>query len=301
MRYWITGDSVERVIDKPVRVLHRLPGTKCVALLLEQHPVIALLDWFTGQHADIFRLPPGAAVSATVLAEDRQRMLLVLQFVGRRWDLFDLYLLNVANRTTRLLRTNITCPLKASSQFAPRLPVTFLDEQTVAFVEAATTRGPNGSVLESQYDTVIVKLSTNRVLQRQVHPTSGLASSPPDPYLPPETLARLGLRRPPTAPVWPSSPGGESASEASGDTSWQQFLEYRSGRLYAADGTSFAPEQIDMFRISPAGSVLAARIKKNAQNPQNKLLAISQRDKRCYSFPLKPVAQMYWLGDKADR
>ena len=301
MRYWITGDSVEPIIDRPVRVLHRLAGTECVVLITRPQPVIAMLDWFTGQYADVFRLPPGGAVSASILGKDGRNLLLVLQFVGRSWDLFDLYLLNVPNRSARLLRTNISCPLDPHSLFAPRLPVVFLDEQTIAFVEAGTTRRGDGSVADVRYNTVIVKLATNRVLQRQEHPAAGLAKAPPAPYLPSETLARLGLGEPPPAPIWPSSPGDHSSADGSASMSWQQFLSYKDGRLRAGDDTSFAPEQVDMFRVSPTGTVLAARLKRDTDQQPNELLVISAHPGRIYSFPVKLISRLYWLDADAKR
>jgi hypothetical protein len=298
IRYWVTADRIEPVLDQPVRVLHRLDGTKCIVLALEPQPVVVLLNWFTSQPLDLFRLPAGAAISASLVSEDYQRLLLVLQFAGRSWNLFDLYLLSIPNRTARLLRANIHCPPAANSQFAPRLPVTFIDDQTVAFVEAhVTRRNADGTPTDGQYYTTIMKLATGRVLQRLAHPAAGLAAAPPEPHLPNETLTRMHLPEPPPTPVWPSEPGHEpTARQASENGAWKRFFTYQESQLRLEDGTAFLPGQIDMFRLAPTGSILAARVQEPQSAQLSELLIVLRDPIRSLRFPMKQITEIYWLA-----
>ena len=304
MRYWITGSLIEPIMDRPLRVLHRLRGTQCVALVTRPRPVLVMLDSFTNQHAEIFRLPPGAAISASVLTEDGEALLLVLQFAGRPWDLFDLYWVHVPNRSATLVRANVPCPLDPRSRLAPRLPLAAIDPERIALVEAEVTRrDAEGVPLDGQYYTVIMKLPTRRVLQRVRHPTEGLSEVPPEPYLPAETLTRLGLPAPLRASVWPSEPNDDpilSARDTS--TTWRRFLDYRDGRLWLDDQTGFAPDQIDMFQLSPGGGVLAARVRSSDSAAAEELLVVYRvkNDKTGVRFPLGSISQLHWLPSPED-
>jgi hypothetical protein len=263
-----------------------------------------MLDWFTGQHAEVFRLPPGAAISASVLSEDRQGLLLALQFAGRPWDLFDLYWIHVPNRSATLIRANVPCPLDPRSRVAPRLPVAAIDPQHIVLVEAEVTRrDADGVSLDGQYYTVIMKLPTRRVLQRVRHTAVGLSEVPPEPYLPAEMRARLGLPVPLRASVWPSEPNDDPILSAR-DTiaTWRRFLNYRDGRLWLDDQTSFAPDQIDMFQPSPGGGALAARVRPSGNGAAEELLVVYRvkNDKTSVRFPLESISQLHWLPSPED-
>jgi len=301
MRYWITGDLVEEIFDRPLCMLHRLAGTQCVALVTRPRPKLVMLDWFTSQYAEVFRLPPGAAVSASVLSEDRQSVLLALQFAGRPWDLFDLYWIHVANRSATLVRANVPCPLDRRSRVAPRLPLAAIDKERIALVEAEVAhRDPEGVPLDGQYYTLIMKLPTRRVLQRMRHPTEGLSEAPPEPYLPAETLARLGLPVPLRASVWPSGPNDDPILSARDETAtWRRFFDYRDGRLWLDDRTSFAPDQVDMFHVSPGGGALAARVRSSGGE---ELLVVQRvkKGKASFRFPLGSISQLHWLPSPED-
>ncbi|HUW81371.1 MAG TPA: hypothetical protein VMZ31_01090 [Phycisphaerae bacterium] len=301
MRYWITGNLVEEILDRPLCMLHRLDGTRCVALVTRPRPVLVMLDWFTGQHAEVFRLPPGAAISASVLSEDRQALLLALQFAGRPWDLFDLYWIHVPNRSATLIRANVPCPLDRRSRLAPRLPLAAIDTDRIVLVEAEVTRrDAEGVPLDGQYYTVIMKLPTRRVLQRVRHPTEGLSEAPPEPYLPTETLARLGLPAPLRASVWPSGPNDDPILSACDEAAtWRQFLDYRDGQLWLDDRTSFAPDEIDMFEPSPGGRALAARVRSSGGE---ELLVVHRvkNGKASFRFPLDSISQLHWLPSPED-
>ena len=301
MRYWIAGDLVEEVFDRPLCMLHRLDGTQCVALVTRSRPMLVMLDWFTSQHAEVFRLPPGAAISASVLSEDRQAVLLALQFAGRSWDLFDLYWVHVANRTATLIRANVPCPLDRRSRVAPRLPLAAIDKEHIALVEAEVTqRDAQGVPLDGQYYTVIMKLPTRRVLQRVRHPSEGLSEAPPEPYLPTETLARLGLPAPLRASVWPSGPNDDPILSARDETAtWRRFFDHRDGRLRLDDRTSFAPDQVDMFHVSPGGGALAARVRSSGGE---ELLVVHRvkKGEASFRFPLGSISRIDWLPPVED-
>ncbi len=296
MRYWITGDLVEEIFDRPLCMLHRLDGTQCVALVTRPRPMLVMLDWFTSQYVELFRLPPGAAVSASVLTEDRQAVWLVLQFAGRPWDLFDLYWVHVANRSATLIRANVPCPVDRRSRVAPRLPLAAIDKEHIALVEAEVTqRDAQGVPLDGQYYTVIMKLPTRRVLQRVRHPAEGLSEAPPEPYLPTETLTRLGLPAPLRASVWPSGPNDDPILSALDETvAWRRFFDYRHGRLWLDDRTSFAPDQVDTFHVSPGGGALAARV---LSSVGEELLVVHRvkKGKASFRFPLGSISRIGWL------
>jgi hypothetical protein len=301
MRYWITGDLAEEIFDRPLCMLHRLDGTQCVALVTRPRPILIMLDWFTSQHVEIFRLPPGAAVSASVLTEDRQAVWLVLQFAGRPWDLFDLYWVHVANRSATLIRANVPCPLDRRSRVAPRLPLAAIDKEHIALVEAEVTqRDAQGVPLDGQYYTVIMKLPTRRVLQRVRHLDAGLSEAPPEPHLPTETLTRLGLPAPLRASVWPSAPNDDPILSARDETATRRrFLDSRDGRLWLDDQTSFAPDQIDMFHVSPGGGALAARVR--SSGGEDLLVIHRVKDgKASFRFPLGSISRIGWLPPVED-
>jgi hypothetical protein len=184
---------------------------------------------------------------------------------------------------------------------APRLPLAAIDTEHIALVEAEVTkRDTEGVPLDGQYHTLIIKLPTRRVLQRVRHPNRGLSDAPPEPYLPTETLARLGLPAPLRASVWPSGPNDDPILSARDETAtWRRFFDYRDGRLWLDDQTSFAPEQVDMFHVSPGGGALAARVR----SPAGEELLVVHRVKKGkagFRFALGSISGIGWLPPLKD-
>ncbi|MFQ6048566.1 MAG: hypothetical protein ACE5K7_04310, partial [Phycisphaerae bacterium] len=266
--------------------------------LPERKLVVAVLNWLTGQLVELLRLPPGAILSRTVLSDNAQRLIVAVRFVGRSWNLFDLYLVSVPNRTGRLLRSDVLAAISPESNYAPDLSLTFLDNDHIAFVETRVSRrSPAGQPLDGRYWTVIIRLPTGRTISRQAHPHPGLSPWPPRPYLPDELLARLNLPLPSPVPAWPATNGafGGSALARPGGL-WKRFFQYRAGRLWLADGTGISPAAVDMFQLSPGRSVLAARWRPNAKPDRNVLLVIFEGPGRTYRFSLRPIVALHWLA-----
>jgi len=127
------------------------------------------------------------------------------------------------------------------------------------------------------------------------HPAEGLSEAPPEPYLPTETLTRLGLPAPLRASVWPSGPNDDPILSALDETvAWRRFFDYRHGRLWLDDRTSFAPDQVDTFHVSPGGGALAARV---LSSVGEELLVVHRvkKGKASFRFPLGSISRIGWL------
>jgi hypothetical protein len=275
---------------EPLVPVLRVRPEEWLAIADPAAPRLISFNWQTGARRDVGPWGASRILVGAVLGPGGAWAAIGGQEIGRRWNLFDIWVWNAAADTVQPLVRGVFVANQPLSPFSPHLAMRPVDEERLAFVITAVEEWRDTLPVAGSYFTAITDVPRRSLLCRIRHPGGGLHDQTPEPYLPEDRLNALRIT--PLPPVARSGRAGEP--EPPGEA-WRRFFSFRSGQLVCVTGRLFKPAELDLYAYTRDGGALAVRRRVAEGNGADDECLALVGDRETPALKIPQVERVTWL------